>query len=397
MFAAGAEGVCCLSISYVKRKVNLRTGSMRVGILVDYVPQYREAFYSRLIQRLGEDGIECVVIAGRPTGSLELLADTVELKPWMRLAKPRSLKIGAGGPRFTGYLTTRFWEDCDGLIQNLRGSALDVSLEILRQRVSGRRLGIWGHLSHSVRPPNAVDLAIERWQMRHVDHVFAYTKRGAEVAVASGVEPKKVTAVMNSTDTGLLLEAYREISEERIGRLLREWSLIPGKIFCFVGGIDTAKRIEFFTQVLEILWRRDREVKFLVGGRGGQEYLLEPYVRRGQVRMLGRVDAHDKADLFRLAQAIVNPGRIGLLAVESLAVGIPILATEWGYHAPEVDYLTTGRDIRLSRNDATSFAELILSETNHSGELRRHSGQPFPNLADMVENFALGVRAMMAG
>lgn len=369
---------------------------LRLGIVQDYVPRYRVRFFDGLVGRLSEVGVDCVVIAGLPAGSQAVRGDASASPDWLRRADPREISVGRGGPRFVGYGTDRYWRDCDGVIMGLRGTAVDLHLEILRKRFSGRRIGVWGHLSRSVNPPNAVDLALERWQMRRTDHVFAYTKEGAEHAVAAGIRPQQVTAVMNSTDVTALIDAYEKLGPTDVRDFMDRYALTPGKTFGFVGGVDAPKRIPFLVNVLEALWEYDREVKLVLGGSGDQQALLTPAVLRGQVVPLGYAGSADKALIMRSSQALINPGRIGLVAVESLAVGIPILTTDWKFHAPEFDYLEPGQDVFVSRDDVNAFAQLVLTHSGPGRVEREHIGKKYPTVDQMIENYLVGVQAMFA-
>ncbi|WP_162562265.1 glycosyltransferase [Mycolicibacterium iranicum] len=231
--------------------------------------------------------------------------------------------------------------------------------------------------------------------MRRSDHVFAYTESGVEVAISAGVHSGDVTAVMNSTDVAELLSAYEAFSEVELTRMLDEYVLTPGKTFGFIGGLDGPKRISFLAEVLDRMWYIDQQVKVLIGGTGAEDKLLTGAVNRGQVVMFGYAGPQEKAAIMRLSQAILSPGRIGLLAIDCLAVGIPILATEWKYHAPEFEYLEQGKDVIISANDVTSYIELLLKSTTTECKLETRSGRPYPSVEQMVQRFAGGVKSMM--
>ena len=360
-----------------------------------FVPQYRVPFFEHLVERLAFEGINCVVVAGKQSEWAAARGHPPVAADWLRqVDDPRELSFGRSGPRFYGYGTDRYWRDCDGVVMTHRGTDIDLNLELFRKRVSGRRVGVWGHLSRAVKSPNPIDLAVERWQMRRSDHVFAYTQQGAEVAVAVGVRPEKVTAVMNSVDVHELVEAYRTLTEAEIQHFSEVHSLVPGKIFGYIGGLDAAKRIDFLSEVLDYLWASDRQIKLLVAGRGNQHEMLSSAARRGQVVMLGYGGPLEKGLVTRSSQALINPGRIGLVAVDGLAIGIPILTTNWDFHAPEYDYLSPGRDVFASTNEVAGFAELIVGHSNVDGRMPNHTGKPYPGIEEMARNFASGVQSM---
>lgn len=370
--------------------------AQRVGIVQSYVPRYRVPFFSRLTKELANSGIECVVIAGEQSEWASARGHPAVRAEWLRLVgDPWEGSVGQRGPRFYGYGHARHWRDCDAVIMTHRGTDIDLNLELLRKYIGRRRVGVWGHLSRSVKAPNPLDLAVERWQMRRCDHIFAYTQQGADLAVAGGIPAEKVTAVMNSVEVEDLVAAYSALDETDVRNFVATHSLVPGKTFGYIGGIDFAKRIDFLSEVLDDIWSLDPEIKIVVAGRGNQQELLKPAVDRGQAVMLGYGGPAEKALLGKVSQALVNPGRVGLVAVDCLAIGLPILTTDWDYHAPEYDYLTSDRDVFTSRNDVRSFSRLIVQNISNDGAIRRHTSRSHPTLADMVQNFASGVRAML--
>ena len=204
---------------------------LRLGVIPDYVPQFRVQFFEGLLDRLSDLGIQCIVIAGAPSGSQAARGDAADSSHWLRRASPHELTIGRTGPRMYGFGTSRNWRDCDGVIHALRGTAIDLHLEILGKRFSGRRVGVWGHIGRTVNPPNAFDAMLERWQMRHSDHVFGYTQHCADAAISAGIPVEKITAVMNSIDTKALLDAYESLNAEDVANFVDMHSLTPRKVF----------------------------------------------------------------------------------------------------------------------------------------------------------------------
>lgn len=369
---------------------------LKLGIVQDYVPRYRLPFFEGLLDRLSTMGIECIVIAGVPYGSYTARSDAARNMSWLRQVPRHELSIGRNGPRVYGYATSRNWRDCDGVIHSLRGTAIDLHMEILTKSYTGRKIGVWGHIGRNIKPPNGLDKTLERWQMHHSDYVFGYTQECAEAARAAGMPAAKVTAVMNSVDVEPLLGAYRALKHEDIQNFIDRHSMTPGKIFGFIGGLDSPKRIDFLAGVLDRLWRLDPDIKLVIGGTGDHAQMLTPAEGRGQVVMLGYSGPSENAMIMRIAQALVNPGRIGLLAVEALATGIPILTTDWNFHAPEFDYLSLSQDVLISSNSLEDFTALIFGMGNAGMILPRHSPRPYPSIDGMVENFALGVQRMFS-
>lgn len=366
----------------------------RVAIVQDYVPKFRLAFFSGLVDRLSQSDIDIIIVAGSPMGTQASRADAAESAAWKRHVEPRRINFKFVDAPFYG--TTRNWHDCDGVICSLRGNSIDLNAELLKKRFTRRRVGAWGHVGAYIKDANRLDTAIERYQMRVCDHVFAYTPTGASLAIKAGVDPDKVTTVMNSTDVSDTLATSESMELALVQEFAHRHKLTRGKTFGYIGGVDAAKRISFLVDTLNILWERDPEIRLVVGGRGDQEHLLDPAVDRGQVVRLGHAGPYEKALIRGVAEAVLNPGRIGLLAVECMAMGIPILTTDWRYHAPEYEYLVENRDVFISAGGAERFADLVISHTGGGRNDPPHPPSVHPTLQSMIGNFADGVIKMMS-
>ncbi|MCO7203587.1 glycosyltransferase [Microbacterium sp. CnD16-F] len=196
---------------------------------------------------------------------------------------------------------------------------------------------------------------------------------------------------MNSAPLdGNFSEADIETEAARLRSLVAQ----PGvPIVAFIGGLDASKRIDFLAKALENLEARNVPVHVAVGGLGPDACLLGPLQKRGRVTMLGHVGGLQKAALLRSARAVLNPGRVGLLAVDALAAGRPILTTEWAFHAPEIEYLVDGQSLFKSANDPDAFAQLI--ESTVAAPVLAQQDWSYPTMTDMISNFASGVRTML--
>jgi len=195
---------------------------------------------------------------------------------------------------------------------------------------------------------------------------------------------------MNSVDTSTLLRAYDHLSRASMNEWMASRQLIPGKTIAFVGGIDSSKRIDILVQALDILWSHDPQIKLLLAGRGEQEHLLARSIARGQTVNMGYVDDTKLAMLALAADLLAIPGRVGLIAVQALALGLPIATTEYPFHAPEYEYLTPGQSVFTSKLEAEKYAELLLELISARRRVEPNVWR-FPTIEEMVSNYSSGV------
>lgn len=362
-----------------------------VVIIQPYVPKYRFPFFQALIEALDKEDIDCRVVAGKPDRVQAQRDDSVSA-PWLSILEPRSFKI-FGRSVNLGAMPSP-WTGADGVIVGLVGTSVETYRALSYGSRRGIKVGVWGHVKSYVSKGSRIDAAAELWQMRRADQVFAYTQGGAQYAINAGIDVQRVTTVMNSIDTEELSKAVRLNSESKQDRFNRTYSLKHGRVLAFWGGLDESKRIDFLSEVLDLLWEVEPDVRILIGGKGSQAGLLKKSVARGQVHMLGYVDADVKALIGGIASALLIPGRIGLVAVEALLLGLPIITTEWPFHAPEAEYLVEGDSLLTAENSPAAYVGTIQTFLL-SSETAVRNNTPYPTMQDMVSNFSLGVKRML--
>lgn len=365
-----------------------------VWIVQSYVPRHRVPLFEQLIAQLATHGVQVRVASGSAADANQ--ADRGdEVRPgWLeRIAWTRI------GPAQISH-ARKFYRGADAVIFPHEGSNLELSAALLARIVGGAtRVGVWGHLRSYVSDSNPFDAAIERWQLRRADRIFAYTATGASFAREAGAAADKIVTLNNTIDTDELSSEIKALDADTVQAFQARFNLVPARTIAYVGGIDESKRIDMLAETLDQLWETQPSVKLIVGGQGRSAGLLDRAVARGQVVQVGYADAKMKALIAATAQFIVNPGRVGLLAVDALAMGLPIVTTNWRYHAPEIEYLTTGKTVFTSADDTRSFARLVSDLL--TGDLLPAATDKtqfeIPALSDMVTRYSDGIIAMLSG
>lgn len=128
---------------------------------------------------------------------------------------------------------------------------------------------------------------------------------------------------------------------------------LEGQVICFVGGLDPAHHYKGLSVLLAALGREELQTAFLVvvGDGSLKEQYRQEARRLGlaeRVRFCGKVANQDLAPYYGLSDVTAMPSLVaesfGLVAVESLACGIPVVASD----GPGVrSILEAGRDLLL--------------------------------------------------
>ncbi|MCS5496117.1 glycosyltransferase family 4 protein [Cnuibacter physcomitrellae] len=295
-------------------------------------------------------GHSLAVVAGSPSRQQGLRGDAVSAFRWLNTRKTRVLTFRGHSVRHVG--ARQIWKNADAVVVELASGSLDAHVASIAH--ARRPLLVWGHVSNYVDRGNLLDRWLETRLMRRSDIVFAYTQGGKRAAVERGIPAQRVVALTNTVDTEAEVAGLESVAgaSTEVGD-----STLP--TFAYIGGLDEDKRVDFLADVLDELWTCAPHIRFEVGGRGADEWRLRAAAERGQVTLHGHVGIDQKIRIAAKSWALVNPGRVGLIAVESFALRLPLITTDFPFHAPEFEYLAPGEDSLVVPGSAAEFARAL--------------------------------------
>jgi glycosyltransferase involved in cell wall biosynthesis len=369
-----------------------------VLIVQDYIAEYRRRFYELLEAALASQSVRMQVAVGKAPAALAARADVVASMPLMRSVPESSVSLA--GRRLSYKRLSRHAADSDLIVveQAIRHLELYTLLARRRRRP---KVALWGHGARRVKPASRVERFIERRLIRSADWFFAYTQGGAEQVAAGGLPRERITVVQNTVDVEGLARLRESVSADE-QHLLREQLDLPAQDVClYVGALDASKRIAFLLEACAIVASRVRGFVLLVAGDGPERGLVQRSLASYPwLRYVGRANHQDEAKLGAVSDALLMPGRVGLVAVDSFALRTPIITTHWPYHAPEVDYLVDGVNARIAGDSIDEFAqtvEQVLLDRDGLARMKAECAAAIPrySLESMVANFAGGVIAAL--
>ena len=365
-----------------------------------YIPSYRVPLFSTLKQLLAESGIQVAIAAAQASGSnaarnddfTNLLADfLLEERQWSigsRSVLLRSLSSTMHAFR-PGLVVV------EQAIKNMEALPL-----IFRSgEPHNPSVAMWGQgRSYSTRQ-NWVEAKLKQNLTRRADWFFAYTPAGAEYVVAQGFPRDRTTVLWNSTDTAALKADMSTVTASELDSFRSAHGLRSGHTALFLGGIDERKGMSFLLRSAREIGLVDPDFRLLVGGSGQmQGAVVRAEVSGVPVRFLGRLENRQKALALAAADFLMIPEWVGLVAVDSLASGKPLVSTRHLSHSPEFEYLVEGDTVVLSEHDPSEYAKAVLRLMSTPERLTRLSHLGRQNAAElsieqMAKNFATGVLA----
>jgi len=315
-----------------------------------YVPSYRVPLFDAIRGILLDEGVELVIAAGEPKGIQAARGDN-ERPKWRSDLDIRTFRI-----------RTRevHWRKLPGTLRS--PDVLVSELEALntlawKASFSRTKLILWGHGAPYVNDSGTLADQIEWALARRAESVMTYAEGGKSYLTSRGkISPRKITVIGNSTDTESLRSAYESITPDDLRSLKDKWPDAPRALF--VGGLDHSKRIEFLVDAAIAAKELDARFSLIVVGKGADEYLLS---RAGSaIKYVPAARGAALAQLGRVTQCIWMPGRIGLVAADALAMGLPVLTTDYDSHAPEAEFLRPGERYDLPNTPAEFASQALL-------------------------------------
>jgi L-malate glycosyltransferase len=339
----------------------VRRPRARVLILQETLRRYREAFYEHLRDDLRTRGTELALLHGQPAldasygdqGSLEW---TVEV-PVRRAVVPGS------GREVVWHSGFRHARHADLVVVEQKASSLVNYPLLLGQGRRGPRVALWGHgrtwrYEHSGRAERTVG----RWMAGRPHWWFAYTEEGAEFVAAEGFPRDRITVVRNSTDTRSLIRQMEGLREQHVRELAAQLGFEGTQVALHLGSLRHGRRLGFLIEAADEIRRKVPDFELVFVGSGPvSSTAVEARRTRPWVHLVGpRFDA-DLAALLHLARLILVPGSVGLVAVDSLAAGVPLVTSASVTHHPEASYIRDGVTGRIvdDGGDPSVYASVV--------------------------------------
>ena len=227
---------------------------------------------------------------------------------------------------------------------------------------------------------------VEREAMLTADSIVAFSGHERDaMAGLYGADPGKVRLAPCGVD----LEKFRPMDQEEVRRKL---GLNGEKLLLYVGRVEPLKGLDLLVETAAQIEAGDESVRMMVVGGGGPGEPETDRVRRlaeerqvdDLIEFVGRVDQDQLPLYYNAADVCVVPSyyeSFGLVALESMACGTPVVASRVGglptlVHHGHTGYLKPWRCPEAFANSV----EMIIS----SDRLQESLGQAARRRAEMM-------------
>ena len=360
-----------------------------------HLVHFRVPFYEKLKLALAEHDIRMRVLVGEPTAQEAAKTDggTLAWSEHRRTHYP-----------LNGMLC---WMPVDadpgdgGLLVLAQENRLVLNhWELLRPR--RHRVAFWGHgrnMQSSV--PDGLRERFKHWTTQHADWYFAYTEVSYRTLRDVGYPAERITVVNNAVDTQQMIADRQSIAQEESQALRRSIGLDGARVGMFLGSRYAQKGLDFGFEAALAVRRKLPDFHWLVMGNGPDRHKVEAMMgEHPWVHWVGARMGREKALYAALCDVLMIPSAIGLVALDSFALGKPIVATHENNHGPEIAYLENGIDCVMAPRRVEAYADAVVSLLTQPQRLRDMQQRCLQkastySIEAMVDNMRRGVMAAL--
>ncbi len=367
----------------------------RILIIQMMIRHYRQTFYDGLQAELAQHGVTLRVAYSLPEGRRALSKDDIALDPSIGVIAPLHRLIG-DRLVYQSVWKQIFWAD---LVIVDQGTRFVVNTPLVLASVLGlKKLGFWGHGWNHELGQGSLAERLKRFSVPRCDWWFAYTQGVARYVADRGMDPHRITVVENTVDTSELMGLVGDVSDADLAAFRRANGIPDGaKLAVFSGALYERKRIPFLLEAAHHIKARLPEFHLAVIGEGPDAASVKEAARdHDWIHALGGTFGKPKAVCYRLADAFLCPGLVGLAILDALAANLPFITTDLPIHSPEIEYLVDGVNGLRLPYDVAAYGDgvvALLADGPRLAAMKAAAGQSAQErpMSRMVNNFSQGI------
>lgn len=375
---------------------------MKKAVIFQYrLLHYRTALFDRLRAECAKRGIDLHLVHGQASRRESVKKDEGSL-PWAHKVQNRFWEAGA---------RDLVWQPFPADLRNadlvvvMQENRILSNYPLLLSRLwSPRRLAYWGHgVNFQSDAPAGLREKWKQMMLQRVDWWFAYTEMTAEIVRRAGYPQERITCLDNAIDNEAFERDLASVTDDRLQAMRVEVDAPEGApVGLFCGSLYPDKRLDYMIEAADRIHAALPAFRLVVIGDGpSADKIRAAAVTRPWLRWLGVRKGRDKAEWFRLADVVINPGAVGLHVLDSFCAGTPMITTAESRHGPEVAYLRDGINGLVVQGGPDRYADAAIALFNDRTKLEAvkqaalRDAQHY-TLGNMVERFANGIARCVA-
>jgi glycosyltransferase involved in cell wall biosynthesis len=279
---------------------------------------------------------------------------------------------------------------------------LTVSRELLQllAKCGGTPVAYWGH-GRNFQAAKSASLAssFKNLLATKVHWWFAYNELSASVVRNLGYPENRITSVGNAIDTTGLIERKNSLTAQELDTVRDELGLHSENVAVYTGGLYPNKRIDFLLDAAALIRKTIPDFELIVIGDGPDRNRISAAASQHPwIHDVGPKNDRAKVPYWALSKLLLMPGGVGLVVLDSFALGVPMVTTDTHLHGPEIDYLESavngllvpcGNNVEIYASEIVNLflnpEQILRLQTAASASAAKHS------IEAMARNFTEGV------
>jgi glycosyltransferase involved in cell wall biosynthesis len=271
------------------------------------------------------------------------------------------------------------------------------------RKIFGFKLAFWGHgKNYQSTSPRGLLEQYKRTYSNKVDWWFAYTDLSAKVLRETGFSPEKITVVQNAHETEVLKAALAAVTPTQLNALKKELELQSNRVCLYCGSMYPNKKLDFLLESCVAIRAKVPDFEMIFIGSGPDQHIVESAARQYPwIHYVGPKFDAERVPYFMLSKALLMPGLVGLVVVDSFVTCLPMFTTDIPIHSPEIAYLIQGVNGVMTPHTVEAYSSAVteyLKDEAMQIALRegcRQSAAVY-TLENNVKNFTQGIKKCLS-
>lgn len=342
-----------------KQVTNAQRNKIRVAVITNVIPNYREDFFRRVF---ADDVTETTVFCQEtiPGMNLEIVNgkfpnNVVEVRHW-GLAKEKL--------SWQRLPVRRLWTKYDVCVFIGNPRVISTVLWATIFHLLRKPVVIWGQVHTAGAAGITTGIRLRWWRL--FDYFFVYTDAEVAELKGHGFNEKTIVAMNNGLDQRVIEDAKSPWSSARLADWKQEKGLVDKVVLLSCSRLEPKNRLDLVIRALPELKSMYPNIVWCVVGDGVAKDELQTLGEQlgvtSEIRWIGALyDETQLAPWFLSANLFVHPGAIGLSLLHAFGYGVPVVTHNTRiHHMPEISALVDGENGKMFREgDAGDFTAVV--------------------------------------
>jgi glycosyltransferase involved in cell wall biosynthesis len=338
----------------------------KILIIQPYIPAYRREFFSQLHQSCLLNGLDLTIFAPKPDKEFSLRKDSISGLPFIKEVAVIRFRILNRQIDFYRYPTDFNLMEFDVVIMEQTLKNVQYPFRVLLKS-NKTKIALWGHGRTIVKEKSKFEQWLQLVLSKRADFIFTYTSSGREYLMQNQYPSRRVVALQNTNSTKMRLDKIK-IQESSAA------DSIEGKDFrcCFIGALESSKGLSILFEALPIIKAALPKFQFTFIGDGPDSVHVSEFASSSDyIKWLGFKNQEEIDQISHQFSLILNPGRVGLIAVDSLMLLLPIVTLGESFHAPEYEYIAENDASMTVFGSAQDYARCVVDLLSRPEEIQK--------------------------